>query len=89
MAERHFRPVDACRFLLEEFGIKRAPGTLAKARCWGGDAPEFRRLGRAVYYAEADLRAWAERSLGTSFRNTSDTKGRCNAAVREQKADTP
>ena len=72
MADRHFRPNDACRFLQDEFGIRRSPGTLAKARCWGGDAPKFRRLGRSIYYAECDLKAWAERALGTTYRNTGD-----------------
>ena len=71
-AERHYRPEAACRFLLDKFGIKRTEGTFAKARSVGGDAPRFRRVGRNIYYAESDLRAWAEGKLGTAYRSTSD-----------------
>lgn len=72
MAEKHLRPNEACSFLQSEYNIQRAPATFAKARCVGGDAPKFRRLGRAIYYAETDLRAWAERMLGTAYRTTSE-----------------
>ena len=71
-AERHYRPEAACRFLLDKFGIKRTQGTFAKARSVGGDAPRFRRVGRNIYYAESDLRAWAEGNLGTAYRSTAD-----------------
>jgi hypothetical protein len=71
-AERHYPPEAACHFLYKEYGIKRTEGTLAKARCAGGDAPHFRRLGRHIYYAESDLRSWAEERLGTVYRTTSD-----------------
>jgi hypothetical protein len=71
-AGRHYRPEAACRFLLDMFGIKRTEGTFAKARSIGGDAPPFRRVGRNIYYAESDLRAWAEGNLGTAYRSTSD-----------------
>jgi hypothetical protein len=71
-AEKHYAPEAACRFLHDKFGIKRTEGTFAKARSVGGDAPCFRRVGRNIYYAERDLRAWAEGRLGTAYRSTSD-----------------
>lgn len=73
MTKKHLRPREASQFLNDEFGIRRAASTLAKQRCWGGDAPNFRRIGRAIYYSESDLRTWAERALGTAYRNTSDS----------------
>jgi hypothetical protein len=71
-AERHYPPEPACRFLFDNYGIKRTAGTLAKARCVGGNAPRYRRLGRQIYYAESDLRSWAENELATAYRTTSD-----------------
>ena len=50
MAEKHLRPSEASKYLMDVFGIRRATSTLAKQRCWGGDAPTFRRLGRAISY---------------------------------------
>lgn len=75
MSEKHRRPEASVQFLKEEYGIETTVGTLAKARCTGGDTPPFRKVGRAIYYAESDLRAWAEKVLGPSFRNTSDLPG--------------
>jgi hypothetical protein len=65
-------PPDACKFLLEQFGIQRTPATLAKQRVVGGNAPPYRKLNRNIYYSVADLRAWAETALNTRYRTTSD-----------------
>ncbi len=73
MNEKHFRPHEASQYLLQNFGIQRAVGTLAKGRCLGGNVPAFRRVGRAIYYAESDLRQWAEMALSTTYRTTSDS----------------
>lgn len=45
----------------EEAGafLKLSPRTLEKLRTLGG-GPRFRKLGRRVMYAQADLEAWAD-----------------------------
>jgi hypothetical protein len=48
--------------------LKLSPRTLEKHRVQGG-GPRFRKLGRRVVYAIADLEAWANERI---CRNTSD-----------------
>jgi hypothetical protein len=40
---------EACEYLLENHGIRRSPGTLAKQACLGG-GPGFQSVGRSVIY---------------------------------------
>ena len=72
MPSQFLPPPLACKFLLDEFGIKRTPATLAKQRVTGGNAPPYRKLGRSVFYALSDLSDWASRALNTPHRTTSD-----------------
>ncbi len=65
----------ACQLLSREFGITRAPVTLAKLRCNGG-GPEFLKIGRAVLYPEGALREWAYSMLSGPMRNTTDAGSR-------------
>lgn len=44
---------------------------LAKLRCLSSSGPRFMKLGRAVRYDAADLRAWAAEN---ARRSTSDTR---------------
>jgi len=72
MPDRYLTPPEACRFLLEEYGIRRTPATLAKGRVMGGNVPPYRKVNRSVLYALADLRAWASAALSVKRRTTSD-----------------
>jgi hypothetical protein len=65
-------PPAACKFLLDEYGIKRSPATLAKQRVVGGNAPPFRKANRAILYAVIDLRDWANAQLSARYRTTSE-----------------
>ena len=71
MSDSFLPPRGACRLLFEEFGIKRAPATLAKLRVVGG-SPPFRKVNRAVLYAASDLRTWASAALSIKHNSTSD-----------------
>ena len=57
--------------------LRLSPRTLEKQRVLGG-GPRFRKFGRRVLYAIADLDAWAD---GRSFETTSDpdSAGLCPA----------
>ncbi len=79
MPAQFLPPPLACKFLLDEFGIKRTPATLAKQRVLGGNAPPYRKLGRNVFYAISDLSDWATRSLNTRHRSTSDRSSESDA----------
>jgi hypothetical protein len=72
MTTQFLPPRDACKFLYEQYGIKRTPATLAKQRVVGGNAPPYRKLNRSVYYSPNDLRDWVEAGLNTRYRATSD-----------------
>ena len=72
MQSQFLTPPETCRFLLEEYGVKRTPATLAKQRVLGGNTPPYRKLNRNIYYAVADLRGWATGELSTRYRTTSD-----------------
>jgi hypothetical protein len=72
MRAEFLTPPETCTFLLDEYGIKRTPATLAKQRVIGGNAPPYRKLNRNIYYSVADLRDWVTTALGTRRRTTSD-----------------
>jgi hypothetical protein len=72
MRPQFLTPPESCAFLLEEYGIKRTPATLAKQRVIGGNAPPYRKLNRSIYYAISDLRNWATGALDIRYRTTSD-----------------
>jgi hypothetical protein len=61
----------ASAYLLEKFGIERAPGTLAKLATLGG-GPVFHRVGRIPVYATDDLDAWAMSLISEPMRSTSE-----------------
>jgi hypothetical protein len=62
----------ASRFLEEQYGVRRTPGTLAKGRVLGGCNPPHRKLGRAVLYDPDDLSRWVEETLSAPRRSTSE-----------------
>lgn len=72
MSAQFLQPPAACRFLLEVFGIKRTPATLAKQRVTGGNTPPYRKVNRNIYYCVADLRDWADAALSPRYRTMSD-----------------
>jgi hypothetical protein len=61
----------ASGYLLETYGIQRAPATLSKLRVVGG-GPEFRKVGaQRVAYEESALDAWARALVGQPQSSTS------------------
>lgn len=54
---RRLRRVEAARYILETYGVKYSPSTLAKAVSLGG-GPIMTKVGQAVLYEVADLDAW-------------------------------
>jgi hypothetical protein len=72
MRPQFLTPPETCRFLLEEYGVRRSPRTLAKQRVIGGNTPPYRKLNRNIYYAVGDLRDWATTALSRRHRTTSD-----------------
>jgi hypothetical protein len=75
MSPQFLTPPEACALLLEEFGIRRTPSSLAKLRVTGGNAPPYRKVNRRVYYAVDDLREWAIAALGMRHWTTHDCAG--------------
>ena len=60
-------PPEAADYLKQQHGVTRSVGTLAVERCHNA-GPTFRKIGRAVVYAPADLDAWvAARRAGGSI----------------------
>jgi hypothetical protein len=56
-------------------GIKRTPKTLEVQRVRGGPmAPPFRKVGRAVRYAESDLTGWLAEITSPAFHSTTQAK---------------
>ena len=85
--------MDACKFLrrqaaseylAENWGISRAPGTLAKLATIGG-GPTFRRAGRVPLYSPDDLDKWAASKLSAPMRSTSEVD--CSKPLRPTFAD--
>lgn len=68
------RPLDrreASQYLLEQYGIRRSPNTLAKLACVGG-GPVFRKANRAVIYDPPALDTYAAEITSGPMRSTSD-----------------
>jgi hypothetical protein len=71
MSEALLTPPEAVAYLRANFGVRRTVATLAKHRVVAG-GPPFRRLGRSILYAPADLDAWADDALRIVRTSTSD-----------------
>jgi hypothetical protein len=63
----------ASRYLLEVWGVQRAPATLAKLAVIGG-GPRFLRANRWPLYAPDELDSWAGSLLGEPVASTSEHK---------------
>lgn len=62
---------------LSERGVARTPKTLESLRVRGGRmSPPFRRVGRAVRYAEGDLRGWLQTVVSAPHCSTSEADAR-------------
>ena len=61
----------ASAYLLERWGVERAPATLAKLAVTGG-GPRFRKAGRWPLYDPDDLDAWAQDLIGEPRGSTSE-----------------
>ncbi len=70
---RPLRRAEAAAYLLEQHGIRRAVGTLAKLAVVGG-GPRFRVAGRTPLYAPDDLDAWADSILSPTVSSTSELR---------------
>lgn len=62
---------EASDYLKQRWGVSRTEGTLALLATKGG-GPAFRKDGRRVLYAVADLDSWAQSRLSTRYTSTSD-----------------
>ena len=63
----------ASRYLLEAWGLQRAPATLAKLAVTGG-GPSFHKAGRWPLYDPDELDAWACGLIGGPLASTSAHK---------------
>jgi hypothetical protein len=71
-AVRHFSRTEASSYLLEHYGVRRTPATLAVLAC-KGEGPVFRKDGpRRVIYTDIDLDAFAASALSKPMRSTSE-----------------
>jgi hypothetical protein len=68
---RLLRRKAASEYLLDIYGLERAPSTLAKLAVIGG-GPIFRRAGRVPLYSPDDLDAWVASLISPPMRSTSD-----------------
>lgn len=66
------RRTEASKYLHEEWGIIRAPSTLAKLATIGG-GPTFERANRIPLYLPEYLDAWARSILSPPMTSTSDS----------------
>ena len=71
MTTRRLRRAAASAYLLEKWGVSRAPGTLAKLAVQGA-GPRFQCDGRIPLYPEDELDNWATAILSPLRRSTSD-----------------
>jgi hypothetical protein len=71
MDQRPLNRREASDYLLNKYGIRRSPGTLAKLACVGG-GPAFRKANRAVIYEPAALDAFAGQIMSPPKRSTSE-----------------
>lgn len=68
------RPEAASQYLLDKWGIRRTPATLAKQR-HEGTGPRFRRAGRDIIYDEAALDEYAAgRISAIDFQSTAEAE---------------
>ena len=65
---------EASEYLLEQHGIRRSPGTLAKLASVGG-GPAFRKAGRIPIYDPPLLDEWAAEITSRVVRSTSELRG--------------
>jgi hypothetical protein len=61
----------ASTYLVQRWGIERAPATLAKLAVTGG-GPKFHKIGRWPLYDPDDLDAWARDHIGEPRASTSE-----------------
>lgn len=59
---RRFRRAAASEYILENWGLRYAPTTLAKLACVGG-GPVFEHFGRWPVYRQEDLDSWVTSRL--------------------------
>ena len=64
---------EASKYLLEKWGMRRTPGTLAKFACTG-DGPMFEKDGRIPLYTEEMLYEFARKQLSPPVFSTSELK---------------
>lgn len=62
---------EASDYLLNVYGIQRAPATLAKLVTTGG-GPRYYKVNRSPLYPVAELDAWARKQLGPLHSSSSD-----------------
>jgi hypothetical protein len=62
---------DACRYMREEHGLKRTPGTMAKYRSVGGGPRFYPGAGRPQYDPD-DLDEWVLEQLGSPVTSTAE-----------------
>ena len=62
---------EASEYLLETFGVKVAPATLATLAHRGG-GPRFQKFGRQPLYPRTELDTWAQAKLGGVVGNTTE-----------------
>lgn len=70
---RRLGRIESSEYLLEVWGIRRSPKTLAKLASTGG-GPKYYRAGREALYSPSDLDDWAVRTLGTPVNSTSELR---------------
>lgn len=78
---RRLRRWEASQYLKEQWGIERAPTTLAKLAVIGG-GPRFERAGRIPLYAPEFLDEWAQSLLSAPLSSTSELRGASHAQRR-------
>ena len=76
------RRVGASRYLLERWGIERAPATLAKLAVVGA-GPPYHRAGRWPLYDPDDLDDWAHGLIGEALASTAEHTAACTAPLIE------
>ena len=73
LLNRPLRRAEAADYLLENHGIGRTPGPLAKLAVIGG-GPRFRVAGRTPLYTRENLDSWAESILSPTVSSTSELR---------------
>ena len=73
-----YRRAEASSYLKQNWGISRAPSTLAKLACLGG-GPRFQSAGRIPLYPETELDEWARSILSPLKSSTSAVASTCNS----------